>query len=165
MWKALWLAALAALCAAQLPDLKIERTAPEQPLPFSHKQHVSTNGMKCQQCHPVPDPGDFATLPKTALCMGCHSSVKTDSPHIKKLAGLHAENKRVPWAGVYRVPDWVSFSHRKHVTSGASCEDCHGPVAERAVLRREKDLSMAACMDCHRAKRASNDCLLCHDQR
>ena len=155
----------AAVALAQLPDAKYARPAPEQPLPFSHKTHVS-QGLKCAQCHPNPEPGDFMTLPKTAVCMSCHTSVKADSPHIQKLAALHAEGKRVPWAPVYRVVDWVSFNHKKHLAvEGVTCESCHGKVAQQDILRREKDISMAACMECHRAKAASIDCLLCHDQR
>jgi hypothetical protein len=67
---------------------------------------------------------------------------------------------------VYRIADWVSFNHKKHLSvEGVTCESCHGMVAERDALAREKDISMAACMDCHRATKASNDCLLCHDHR
>lgn len=154
------------IAAAELPDLKTPRTPPEQPIAFSHKLHVNKNGLKCTQCHPVPDPGDFATVPKTQFCMGCHASVKTDSPEIKKLAAFHADGKRVPWIPLYRVPEWVSFNHKQHLTvQGVSCESCHGKVSERDALAREKDISMAACMDCHRAHKASNDCLLCHDHR
>jgi Zn ribbon nucleic-acid-binding protein len=150
---------------AQLPDARVKRDPPEQPVPFSHKQHVA-NGLKCADCHPVPDPGDFATIPKTTTCMGCHASIKTDSPHIQKLATLHKEGRRNPWAPVYRIPEWVSFSHRKHLgVAGVTCQDCHGPVEQRVALWREKDLSMNACMECHRMKKASNECLLCHDQR
>jgi len=162
---ALWVLSYFLLAAQQLPEPKYMRPAPEQPIPFSHKLHIS-NGLDCKQCHPIPDPGDFATIPKTAVCMGCHSSVKKESQHIQKLAAFHAESKRVPWAPVYRIPDYVSFSHKKHTAvPGVTCESCHGPVQTRDVLRRERDISMAACMDCHRATKASNDCLLCHDQR
>lgn len=166
-----WLGTLSVLAVgivvlAQQPgDPKMSRPAPEQPIPFSHKLHAS-QGLACKQCHPIPDPGDFATIPKTAVCMGCHSTIKKDSPSIAKLAAFHAEGKKVPWVPVYRVPDWVSFNHRKHVSAeGVSCETCHGPVKEREALRRERDTSMAACMDCHRTHKASNECLLCHDQR
>lgn len=154
------------LAGQQQPaEPKVLRPAPEQPIPFSHKLHTA-NGLACKQCHPIPEPGDFATIPKTSFCMGCHSTIKKESPHIAKLAAFHAEGKRVPWLPVYRVPDWVSFNHRKHVSvEGVSCETCHGPVKEREVLRREREISMASCMDCHRAHRASNECLLCHDQR
>jgi hypothetical protein len=159
-------ALLACILMAQVPDLKSKRPAPEQPIPFSHKQHTAVAKLKCADCHPVPEPGDFATLPKTAKCMSCHVSIKTDSPHIAKLSTFHSEGKRIPWAPVYRIPDYVSFSHKRHIAvEGVTCETCHGLVQESDILRREKDISMAACMDCHRAKGASNDCTLCHDQR
>ncbi|MFN7923449.1 MAG: cytochrome c3 family protein [Bryobacteraceae bacterium] len=166
MWRIVIPGALVCLLAvAQLPDMKVPRAAPEQPIPFSHKLHVS-KGLQCKQCHPIPEPGDFATIPQSKVCMGCHSAIKKESPHIQKLAAFHADGKRIPWASIYRIPDWVSFSHKTHTAvEGVTCESCHGPVAEREQMRREKELSMAACMECHRAKRASNACLLCHDQR
>jgi Cytochrome c7 and related cytochrome c/Class III cytochrome C family len=161
----LFMMGAAALRSQQPPAQKVARTPPVQPIPFSHKTHVA-QGLNCKQCHPIPEPGDFATIPKTSFCMGCHASVKKESPHIAKLAGLHAENKRVPWVPVYRVPDWVSFSHKRHLAAeGVQCETCHGPVQEREALHRERDISMSACMDCHRARNVSNECLLCHDQR
>lgn len=151
---------------AQVPEPKIKRPAPEQPIPFSHKLHINTAHLKCANCHPVPEPGDFATVPKTTTCMACHTAIKTDSPHIAKLAEFHKEGKRVPWVSVYRIPDYVAFSHKKHLAvADVSCETCHGAVAESERLRREKDISMAGCMECHRVKGASNDCTLCHDQR
>lgn len=151
--------------AAQLPDAKIKRDPPYQPIPFSHKAH-SAAGLKCAECHTMPEPGDFAGYPKTATCMACHVTVKAESPHIRKLAGLHKEGKRVQWTPVYRIPDWVSFNHKQHMgVTGVSCEDCHGPVATRVELWREKDLSMDACMQCHRQKNAPNGCLVCHEQR
>jgi hypothetical protein len=143
-----------------------ERPAPEQPLPFSHKHHAGTLKLACKQCHTIPDPGDFATLPPTKTCMGCHASVKTDSPHIMKLAAADKEGKKIPWVRVYKIPDYVGFSHKVHTSvNGVNCETCHGPVAERAVLRREKEINMSSCMDCHRRHEASNHCLFCHDQR
>ncbi len=156
---------VAACVFAQVPTPKYERPAPEQPLPFSHKTHA-TVGLACKQCHAMPDPGDFATFPATQVCMNCHQAIKKDSPHIAKLAAHHAEGKKIPWVRVYRIPDYVFFNHQKHnAVEGVSCETCHGPVAERVTLRREKDHGMQACMDCHRAKSAKNDCTLCHEQR
>jgi hypothetical protein len=156
---------LVSTAMAQVPEPKVVRPAPEQPVPFSHKVHAAA-GLKCAECHPIPEPGDFATLPKTGTCMACHVSIAKDSPHIGKVAAFHKEGKRIPWAPVYRIPDYVSFSHKKHVAvEGVTCQTCHGPVEQRDVLRREKDITMAGCMECHRVKGASNDCLLCHDQR
>jgi hypothetical protein len=156
---------MAIAVSAQIPPPKTERPAPVQPLPFSHKNHVGV-GLKCQECHPMPGDGEIATLPATAVCMKCHIAIKKDSPHIAKLAELHKEGKKIAWARVYRVPDYVFFSHKTHVAvAGVNCETCHGPVAQREVLRREKDLSMQTCMECHRLKNAKTDCTFCHDQR
>ena len=160
-----FLVLLASVAFAQVPEPKIVRPAPEQPLPFSHKTHASV-GLKCAECHSIPEPGDVATLPATGTCMKCHVVVKKDSPYIAKLAEFHREGKPIPWAPVYRVANYVSFSHKTHLAvEGVTCQTCHGPVEQRDELRREKDISMAGCMECHRAKRASTDCTLCHDQR
>jgi hypothetical protein len=151
-----------ALVFGQAP--KYVPPAPEQPLPFSHRAHIS-KGLDCKGCHPVPEPGDFATIPETARCMSCHRNVKKESAAIQRLAALHEQNKPVEWRRVYRLPDYVFFSHKEHLAKGAVCETCHGPVGERDVLRKEKDISMAACMDCHRSKQASVACNFCHDQK
>jgi hypothetical protein len=90
--------------------------------------------------------------------MACHVAVKKESAHIAKLAKFHREGTAVPWARVYQVPAYVAFSHKTHIgVEGVTCQTCHGPVEQRDELRREKDISMAGCMECHRAKEASND--------
>ena len=156
---------IAIAVSAQVPAPKTERPAPVQPLPFSHKKHVGV-GLKCQECHPMPGDGEIATIPATAVCMKCHIAVKKDSPHIAKLAELHKEGMKIAWARVYRVPDYVFFSHKTHVAvAGVNCETCHGPVRKRDVIRKELDTSMAGCMDCHRAHNASIACNFCHDPR
>jgi hypothetical protein len=42
------------------------------------------------------------------------------------------------------------------------CTNCHGNVAQMTVAERKVDHSMGFCVDCHREKKASNDCLTCH---
>jgi hypothetical protein len=139
--------------------------APAQPLPFSHKQHVSS-GLDCKDCHAMPEPGDEATLPATSKCMTCHIAIKKDSPAIQRLADYDKKGEPVPWKRVYRVPEYVFFSHKVHLISAkATCDTCHGPVRERDVIRKEKETSMAACMDCHRTAGASTECNFCHDPR
>ena len=137
---------------------------PAQPIPYSHKTHVAM-GLKCRECHTMPDPGEMMTFPATAKCMTCHTAVKKDSEAIRKLAQFHQENRPVPWARVYQIPSFVDFSHKAHLEAGSSCENCHGKVAERDRLSKEGDISMGGCMDCHRAKKAPNDCTFCHEQR
>jgi hypothetical protein len=136
-----------------------------QPIPFSHRTHAEVARLDCKACHPVPEPGDFATIPETSKCMTCHSTVKKESQAIRRLAEFHNDKKPVPWRRVYRVPDYVFFSHKEHLAKGATCETCHGPVRERDVLSKEKPTSMAACMECHRVKQAPITCNYCHDPK
>jgi Cytochrome c7 and related cytochrome c len=139
------------------------KPAPPQPIPFSHKTH-SGLGIQCLDCHPVRPPGDLADFPKETACMGCHASVKADSPAIQKLADFAAQKKRVPWVRVYRLPRMVYFSHEVHHKKAAvECAVCHGPVATRDSLGQEKSIEMTACMKCHDQYKVSNDCNLCHD--
>ena len=161
----LWLILTTWLSAAQAPVPKYLPPPPAQPIPFSHRTHVAS-GLDCKNCHEMPEPGDFAGLPATARCMACHIEIKKDSPSIQRLAEWHKEAKPVPWARVYRIPDYVFFSHKEHVVRAkVACETCHGPVRERDVMRKEKGTSMAACMECHRSNSASVACDFCHEQR
>ena len=91
--------------------------------------------------------------------------MKTDSPHIQKLAKHAADQTEPPWVRVYRIPAYVFFSHKAHLETGVKCEACHGPVATREALWKETNISMGACMDCHRQNKASIDCTYCHEPR
>ena len=137
---------------------------PVQPIPYSHKTHLAM-GLKCANCHANPDPGEIMGIPAAAKCMACHQTVKTDSSHIQKLAAFAKDDKAVPWVRIYQIPGYVFFSHRTHTTAGFACQLCHGPVAERDVMRKEVGISMGDCMDCHRRNKASIDCKFCHDER
>lgn len=138
---------------------------PKQPIAYSHQLHAGKLRMPCKSCHENKDPGEEMGIPATAKCMTCHTAVKTDSPEIQKLAQAHGASGKVNWVRVYQIPAYVFFSHRAHTAAGATCQDCHGPVAERQVLAREVEISMGACMDCHRKKQASLDCAFCHEAR
>jgi hypothetical protein len=139
--------------------------AAPQPIPFNHKQHVSL-GIKCLDCHPIRKPGFSAGIPGEAICMGCHATIKASSPAIQKLAEFHKTKKPVPWVTVYRVPDYVWFSHEVHYREArVDCVNCHGPVAEREVIVKEKPTSMNSCMNCHEKHGAPNECDVCHDKR
>jgi len=142
-----------------------EDKGPVQPIPFSHKVHAGTLKLQCKMCHPNPDPGETMTIARPATCMQCHSAIKADSPAIQKLAQANQSGQRIPWVRIYAIPSYVFFSHRTHLEKSNTCEDCHGPVAERDRLYRERDLSMGGCMDCHRMKKASIDCSFCHEPR
>jgi len=132
-----------------------------QPILFSHKTHAGAS-LKCLDCHANAPLQDQAGWPATSKCMACHRTTQAESPEVKKLAVFHQRGEKVPWVRVYRVRDFVFFSHTNHLKTGAQCAECHGPVETRAVLLKEVSTNMAACVNCHRAKKASTDCSLCH---
>jgi len=141
------------------------RAQPAQPLPFSHKQHAGALKLACKMCHPNPDPGETMTIAKPAACMQCHSTVKTESPHIQKLAEAAKSGRDIPWVRIYGIPGFVFFSHRAHLEKGNTCDECHGDVASRDQLSVERDLSMGGCQKCHTATKAGLDCGYCHEPR
>jgi len=140
---------------------KLPAPVAPQPIAFSHKKHAAAD-MACLDCHVDANERDQAGTPNVERCMICHDAVKTDSAEIKKLAGVQKRNKKLKWVPVYRVPDFVFFSHANHLKAGEQCVTCHGPVAERDVLAKEVSTNMAACMNCHAARKVSNECYLCH---
>jgi hypothetical protein len=134
----------------------------EQPLPFSHKQH-SALGLKCQECHVNADADEHMGFPATSKCMACHVLIAKDKSDIKKLAEYAKSKEPIPWKRVYRLPDYVWFSHGTHLTAGAKCETCHGAVAEQAVLTKPIGRFMQGCMNCHQQHNASVECQTCHE--
>ncbi len=139
------------------------RPAPEQPIPYSHRLHAGQLKIPCNTCHPNPDPGEMMTIPQAGKCMSCHSSIKTDSPAIQRLAAFAKNDRQLPWVRVYSIPSYVYFSHRIHLKAGSACANCHGDVAASERVSREGDISMGECMNCHREQKASIDCSFCHE--
>ena len=137
--------------------------SPDQPIPFSHKLHVTDKKVPCQYCHSSARRSIVSGIPPLNTCMGCHRFVKTDSPHIKKITKHFKEKKPMEWTKVHDLPDFVRFSHKIHV-SGAKleCQTCHGPVETMEKVRQVAPLQMGWCIDCHREKKASTECLTCH---
>jgi Cytochrome c7 and related cytochrome c/Class III cytochrome C family len=134
--------------------------APTQPIPFNHQQHVQGAKMTCNSCHEPRNDGDTLTIPQPAKCMSCHTTVAADKPDIQRIAEAAKNEDSIPWVRVYRVPSFVTFSHKTH--SGSTCEECHGPVAERVAIAPEKDMHMGSCIACHASKGARTTCDTCH---
>jgi hypothetical protein len=140
---------------------KLPQAVAPQPVAYSHRQHVAL-GLRCLDCHKGASEKDQAGLPPAAHCMGCHATIKADSPEIRKLAAIHKRGEQPAWVRIYKVPAFVFFSHASHVKAGEQCVTCHGPVQERDVLAKEVSTGMVACMNCHAARKVSNDCVFCH---
>jgi quinate dehydrogenase (quinone) len=143
-------------------EISAPATPVSQPLPFSHVRHMQT-GVKCENCHPVLGNGECMQIPALAGCLHCHRTVLADSPAIQKLAALAKESQPPSWTRLYSLPDFVFFSHQRHLDAGVECAVCHGPVQTRDTLWQEKEISMVACVGCHKLRKASVSCDLCHN--
>lgn len=122
----------------------------EQPVPFSHKHHVGELGLDCRYCHASVETESSAGYPPTQTCMTCHSQIWTDAPMLEPLRESLASGKPIKWQRVHDLPDFVYFHHGVHIQAGVSCTQCHGDVTTMPLTRKDKALTMAFCLDCHR---------------
>ena len=125
-------------------------TAPEQPVPFSHKHHVGGLGIDCRYCHTGVEESSFAGLPPTETCMTCHSQVWKDAPVLEPVRNSWQTGRAIKWRRVHDLPDYVYFDHSIHVAKGVGCATCHGQVNEMPLTWKTKQLYMRWCLDCHR---------------
>ena len=141
-----------------------QRSAPVQPIAYSHEIHVGKLNLQCLFCHETADKSTFAGVPSVKKCMDCHVAVRTDRPEIQKLTQYWNDKEPVPWNRVHRIRirNHVYFSHKRHVKAGVQCEHCHGQLAAMAQVRQVHSLKMGWCVSCHQANNAPTDCLICH---
>jgi len=150
-----------------------------QPIPFSHKHHAGKFGIDCQYCHSGTDRSAAAGVPSVELCMGCHSQFPASYDELSGIRTLkqHWENKEpIEWLQVHRLPEYVQFRHNRHLRADppVDCQLCHGLVQEYDKIFVFEDtkwwpwglptrtLEMGWCIQCHREKKASQDCYTCH---
>ncbi len=139
--------------------LKIQRSpyvtyagvARPQPVPFSHKHHVSGLGIDCRYCHTSVEESRFAGIPPTKTCMNCHSQIWTNAPMLEPVRESFRTGKSLVWTRVNDLPDFVYFDHSIHVNKGVGCDTCHGPVDRMPFMYNYASLQMEWCLDCHRA--------------
>src|SRR5215475_553391 len=135
---------------------------PRQPMPFSHKKQAET-GLRCSRCHTMAETEEQAGIPTASDCLQCHRKFQSDGALMRTLAELEKSGKTITWIRIYDLPDFVFFSHQTHLKARIECQTCHGPVESREALWREKEVSMKACVACHKEKGASVACNYCHE--
>ena len=133
--------------SAYLTDVNV---ALQQPVPFSHKHHVSELGIDCRYCHTSVEKSSFAGLPPSHTCMSCHSQIWTNSEMLEPVRASYRTNTSLHWARVNALPDFAYFDHSIHVSKGVGCTTCHGPIGEMPLTWRAETLYMRWCLDCHR---------------
>jgi hypothetical protein len=135
--------------------------APNAPFNFSHKKHADIK--QCAFCHETATTASKASFPLEAKCMVCHASIKRDSDAIKQLAAIPKDAHITPEKPLYKLPEFVYFSHARHASVNIDCEQCHGKVFEQDAIARYMPMRMKACVDCHRANAAAISCTSCHE--
>ena len=122
----------------------------EQPIPFSHKHHVSGIGIDCRYCHTAVEKSSSAGIPPTETCMSCHSQIWSDAPMLEPVRESYRSGKSIQWTRVHDLPGFVYFNHSIHVAKGMGCASCHGRVDQMPIMWQQNSLFMEWCLDCHR---------------
>jgi len=123
----------------------------QQPVPFSHRHHVTELGIDCRYCHTSVETSAYAGIPPTQTCMTCHSRIWTSAEMLEPVRASYRTNQSLVWNRVNSVPDFVYFNHSIHVKKGVGCTTCHGPIGEMPLTWRGETLYMRWCLECHRA--------------
>jgi hypothetical protein len=122
----------------------------DQPVPFSHRHHVSGLGIDCRYCHTSVETSAFAGIPPTRTCMNCHSQIWTESPMLEPVRASYRTGKSIPWVRVHNLAEFVYFNHSIHLKKGVGCATCHGRVDEMPLTTQVASLHMEWCLECHR---------------
>ena len=147
----------------------------QQPIPFDHKWHLTNVGVEeCSFCHEYVQEYAVAGIPSIKVCGLCHmegleisDELKKEYPNAEeltaKVSDYSEKEEEIPWVRMYENPDDIVFSHKRHVSQGVKCQECHGKMGQdsRAVVNT-KLISMKQCIKCHEKRKASTDCLACH---
>ena len=171
---------------------------PRQPILFRHtrmagapvwqtndkgeKVNVGGFGIPCVYCHTMPYKGRHSTVPSTAVCMNCHTTVGLNKEWVLKMKDYWDRGEPIPWVKVHDLPDFVYYDHAAHVNAKDAegrpllpltdaqgkpmvvCQNCHGKVETMEIVSVQNAFNMQWCLDCHRKPetKASTDCVTCH---
>jgi hypothetical protein len=136
--------------------------ADTQPLRFSHELHAGRLRVDCLYCHRFAEQSATAGIPSMKLCMGCHQNLASETVHTAALLDHWKEQIPVSWRRLQRLPDFVYFTHERHLAHGLQCTTCHGHVQQMPYTPRAATYEMGWCLSCHRERDASRDCWTCH---
>lgn len=149
----------------------------EQPVPFSHRQHIDNTELACADCHAGVDSARSAGMPANSVCLACHDTLFRGTPSLHPLYEAAEAGRQLRWNAVSALPDFTRFHHGVHARAGAECRVCHGDVAAMERVAKAETLSMDFCVDCHRASQQGGkpgirpvtgwrhdltDCSVCH---
>ena len=155
---------------------------PAQPIRFSHKIHATEDKIPCEYCHSFVDVSPNPGIPSVKKCMGCHSQIAgrdieydfdgttiNIQQEIAKVREYWNNKEPIPWIKVTSMPQYVHFTHKRHIQRGFECAQCHGDVAQMNQVYNVNRLNMGFCIQCHTENATDHvelthlkDCLTCH---
>lgn len=164
------------------PNAESSPKGPTQPILFSHKIHAEENKIACQYCHSYVAKSPMPGIPSVQKCMGCHSQVAgrdveyqydgkkiNIKQEIQKVKEYWDKKTPIPWVKVHFLPQFVRFTHKRHILRELECKTCHGDVEKMDVVQKVNRLEMGWCVGCHTEKAKDEeeltrlrDCLTCH---
>ena len=121
-----------------------------QPVPFSHKHHVTDDGIDCRYCHTSVETSSYAGIPATEICMSCHSQIWTNAALLEPVRASFRTGESLSWTRVHDLPEFVYFNHSIHINKGIGCASCHGRVDQMPLMFKVNTLYMNWCIECHR---------------
>jgi len=124
--------------------------AKDQPVPFSHKHHVTDDGIDCRYCHTSVETSAVAGVPATEICMSCHSQIWSEAVLLEPVRTSYRTGESLAWTRIHDLPDFLYFNHSIHVNKGIGCASCHGRVDLMPLTHKVNTLYMNWCVDCHR---------------
>ncbi len=125
---------------------------------FSHKLHVTANGIECLTCHSGIDTttttsGNF--VPKMDVCFQCHSDAQN------KCTMCHTDpDKAMPFPVEKRD---IVFSHQSHLSRVKNdCTYCHTRISLETAPAPGNLPTMQVCLTCHQKDYDTLQCSGCH---
>jgi c(7)-type cytochrome triheme protein len=154
-----------ALMVVGVISLWLFRGEVKQPVVFTHARHIELN-MNCIACHTGATEETYAGIPSVRTCALCHRTERTYPSTPPELVRYLERPEEIPWVRLFVLPDYVYFSHKRHVQAQVACEACHEGVRQSAqpvpgIKFHGMDL-MNTCLNCHKQKQARTDCFTCH---
>jgi hypothetical protein len=126
---------------------------PRQPIFFRHDIHAGQFKIACQYCHYSVESASEPGIPTLQTCMGCHLAVSgSDSggrAEIRKLRTFWNDRDKPDAPRL----EWV----RVHTLAR------HAHVARMPQVWEVNNVNnMGFCINCHRERKVSQDCSVCH---
>lgn len=147
--------AAAAAIAMILPAL-MAPSCPGSNRNFSHKNHVTDQGLECKDCHEGGGDGAKAGAPNLEVCATCHEDADKYTASAKKAIE--------DWPSLKALPADGKFSHANHAKADVACKACHGAVEKSNRISTSNMPTERICLDCHETKGSPTDCATCHSQ-